>query len=93
MEDLQMSLTKLARLYSDSKLGISIVNNPVQHDRMKHVKFDQHFIQREVEDRGIRLIYIPTPDQEADIFTKSMARLGFETLINKLGMRDIYSLT
>lgn len=93
IEDLQMPLTKPTQLYSDSKSAISIVNNPVQHDRMKHVRIDRHFIQREIEDGGIQLTYIPpTTEQEADILTKSMPRPGFESLINKLGMRNIYSL-
>ena len=40
MEDLGIPLTQLTRVYSDSKLAISIVKNPVQHDRMKHVRID-----------------------------------------------------
>ena len=92
MEDLQLPLTKPTNLYSDSKSAISIVNNPVQHDRMKHVRIDRSFIKREIEEGDIKLIYVPTTEQVADVLTKSMARPGFETLINKVGMRDIYSL-
>ncbi|TYK16314.1 putative mitochondrial protein [Cucumis melo var. makuwa] len=32
------------KLFCDNKATISIANNPVQHDRTKHVKIDQHFI-------------------------------------------------
>ena len=49
MEDLQLPLTKPTNLYSDSKSAISIVNNPVQYDRMKHVRIDRSFIKREIE--------------------------------------------
>ena len=87
-----MPLTQPTRLYSDSKSAICIVNNPVQHDRMKHVKIDRNFIQREIGKGGIKLVYIPTAEQVPDVLTKAMSRPGFETLISKLGMRNIYSL-
>ena len=41
MEDLKMPNTNPTRLYCDSKFAISIVNNLVQHDRMKHVRIDR----------------------------------------------------
>jgi len=44
MNDLKMPNTDPTRLYCDSKSAISIVNNPIQHDRMKYVRIDRHFI-------------------------------------------------
>ena len=67
---MQVSSPKL--LYSDSKSVINIVNKHVQHDRMKHVRIDQHFVKQEMEERGIKLTYIPTAYQHADILTKAM---------------------
>ena len=93
MEDMRMPLKLPTKLYSDSKSAISIVNNPVQHDRMKHVRIDRSFIQREIEKGGIQLTYVSTENQEADVLTKAMSRPGFEVLISKLGMKDIYSPT
>lgn len=80
------------KLYSDNKSAISIVHNLIQHDRMKHVRIDRHFIKTEIENETIILSYIPTQDQEADILTKTMYKESFEVLISKLGMIDIYSL-
>ena len=79
------------KLYTDSKSAISIVNNPIQCDKMKHVRIDKSFIRKEIEQGGIKFIYLPTASQEADVFTKAMSRPGFESLISKLGMKDIYS--
>ena len=92
MNDLKMPNTNLTRLYRDSKSAISIVNNPVQHDRMKHVRIDRHFIRQEIEEGGINLVYILTSLLEADILTKTMNKQGFEVIRGKLGMKDIYSL-
>ena len=35
-------------LYCDKKAAIDIANNPVRHDRTKHVKIDRHFIKKKV---------------------------------------------
>ena len=90
MENLHIPLSQQTKVYSDSKLAISIVNNSVQYDRMKHVRIDRNYIKWEIGG-GINLFYIPTKSQIADVFTKTMARPGFESLIDKLGMTNIYS--
>ena len=89
MEDLEIPLS----VFSDSKSAISIVKNPVQHDRIKHVRIDRSFIKGEIEKGGIDLSYVPTTDQVADVFTKAITRPVFEALIGKLGMMSIYSPT
>ena len=43
-----------------------------------------------MEQGDIRLTYVPTENQEADILTKAMQKQGFEILRGKLGMIDIY---
>ncbi|KAH9735881.1 protein kinase domain-containing protein [Citrus sinensis] len=91
MQDLQITVCSPAKLYSDSKSAISIVNNPVQHDRMKHVRIDRSFIKNEIEGGGIDLCYTSTHAQEFDILTKSLPKPTHERLISKLGMQNIYS--
>ena len=88
---MDMPIIALKILYSDSKSVISIVNNPVQHDWMKHVRIDRHFVKEEIEAGDIRLTNVPTKDQKADIFTKAMQKQGFEVMRDKLEMIDIYS--
>ena len=78
-------------MYSDSKSAINIVNNLVQHDWMKHVWIDRHFVKQEMEDGNIKLPYVPTEDQHADILTKAMGKQGFESIRSKLRIFDIYS--
>ena len=34
--------------------------------------------------------FVPSKDQVADIFTKGLAKTGFESLVCKLGLYDIY---
>jgi len=55
------------------------------------VRIDRSSIKKEIEEGGINLSYTPTTNQVVDVFTKAMARPGFELLIGKLGMTSIYS--
>ena len=79
------------KLYSDNKSTIRIVHNPIQHDGMKHVRIDRHFIKIEIEKWTVILSYIPTQDQEANILAKAMSKPSFNVLINKMRMINIYS--
>jgi len=41
---LKVTFEKPMTLYCDNKSAISIVHNPIQHDRIKHIEIDLHFI-------------------------------------------------
>ncbi|KAL6312266.1 hypothetical protein AAG906_022022 [Vitis piasezkii] len=64
---------------------------PVHHDRTKHVEIDRHFITEKVTSETVKLNYVPTKHQTADILTKALPRPNFEDLTCKLGLYDIYS--
>ncbi|RVW35033.1 Retrovirus-related Pol polyprotein from transposon TNT 1-94 [Vitis vinifera] len=74
----------------DNKATISIAKNPVQHDITKHVEIDRHFIKEKLEGGTIRLMYIPSSCQTADILTKALPKATYENMKSKLGMLDIY---
>lgn len=75
LEELKMTLELPLKLYCDSKAAISIAHNPVQHDRMKHIKNDHHFIIQEKLDAGIIYLSFGLSNQQTtNILTKSLAR-------------------
>jgi hypothetical protein len=61
------------RLYCDNKAAISIAHNPVQHDRIKHVKIDRHFIKEKLKEGIICTPYVKTGEQLADMLTKGVS--------------------
>ncbi|RVW60936.1 Retrovirus-related Pol polyprotein from transposon RE1 [Vitis vinifera] len=65
-------------------ISISIAKNPVHHDRTKHVEIDRHFITEKVTSETVKLNYVPTKHQTADILTKALPRPNFEDLTCKL---------
>ena len=44
IQDLGLSHPKPMLLHCNNKAAIAIANNPVQHDRTKHMEVDRHFI-------------------------------------------------
>ncbi|GJT08859.1 retrovirus-related pol polyprotein from transposon TNT 1-94 [Tanacetum coccineum] len=76
-------------LYSDSQSAIALSCNTVQHSRTKHIDVRYHFIKEQVENKVVKLYFVKTDYQLANIFTKAFVRERFEFLINRLGMQSI----
>nr|GEU49379.1 hypothetical protein [Tanacetum cinerariifolium] len=75
-------------MYCDNKSAIALCYNNVQHSRSKHIDIRYHFIKEHIENEMIKLYFVNTEYQLADIFTKALGRERIEFLINKLGMRS-----
>jgi len=55
-----------------------LTSNPAQEGQTKHVHMTDHYIHESVEFREIKLYYVPTDQQFADIFTKNLGKQKFE---------------
>ncbi|GJZ18667.1 hypothetical protein Tco_0554790 [Tanacetum coccineum] len=73
-------------IFCDNTSAIAISNNPVLHSRTKHIDIIYHFIRDHILKIDIKLHFIPTQYQLADIFTKPLDELTFKRLIVELGM-------
>nr|GEW57492.1 hypothetical protein [Tanacetum cinerariifolium] len=71
-------------LYYDNKSAIALCCNNVQHSRAKHVDVCYNFIKELVENGIMKLYFVRTEYQLADIFTKPLPRERFNFLIDKL---------
>nr|GEV10613.1 uncharacterized mitochondrial protein AtMg00810-like [Tanacetum cinerariifolium] len=80
-------------MYCDNKSAIALCCNNVQHSRSKHIDIRYHFIKEHVKNGVIKLYFVSTKYQLADIFTKAPGRERIEFLIKKLGMRSFTSET
>nr|GEY76393.1 putative ribonuclease H-like domain-containing protein [Tanacetum cinerariifolium] len=76
-------------IYCDSKSAIAISCNPIQHSRTKHITVRYHFIKEHVEKGTIKLYFVKTDYQLADLFTEALPPDRFNYLVRRLGMRSL----
>ncbi|CAN6698728.1 unnamed protein product [Malus baccata var. baccata] len=80
-------------LYCDNQVAREIANNPVQHDRTKHVEVDRHFIKEKLDVQLIDIPYVRSEEQLADVLTHAVSARVFQDSLDKLGLGDIYAPT
>eukprot|EP00253_Pinus_taeda_P034361 PITA_34361 len=61
-------------IYCDNKSCIKLTENAIFHDRAKHIEIKYHFIRDYVQKGVVKLEYISTNEQVANIFTKALPR-------------------
>ncbi|KAM2982084.1 hypothetical protein FF2_013333 [Malus domestica] len=85
--------TKAMELYCDNKSAREIAENPIQHDRTKHVEVNRHFIKEKMERKIMSIPFVNSEEQLADILTHAVCSRRFDDSLVKLGMSNIYAPT
>jgi len=73
-------------IYCDNQSCIKISDNPVFHDRSKHIAIIYHFIIDWVHKGVVKLENIYTDEKTAEILTKSLERGKHVFFRDKLGV-------
>jgi hypothetical protein len=80
-------------IHCDNQSYLKLTENPIFHDKSKHIEMKYHFIRDMVQRHTIKLQYIRTDEQIADILTKPLSLGKFVYFRDKLGMAENVSLT
>src|SRR5260370_42025866 len=73
-------------ILGDNQGALALMVNPAYHTRTKHICVCHHFIQECVENGDIKLEYIPTGDQVADVLTKGLPIAKHDKFVKAMGL-------
>ena len=62
-------------LFCDNQGALKLAGNQIHQQRSKHIDVKYHFVRSEVEKGNVRLDYVPTSANIADMFTKPLPRI------------------
>ena len=63
-----------------------MLENPVFHDKLKHIEIKYHYIRNMVQRGAVKIQYVVMDEQIADVLMKPLARVKFEYFRKKLGV-------
>jgi hypothetical protein len=81
--DLEMRETLIL---CENQSCIKMTENPVFHDRSKHIEIRYHYIRDMVHRGALKLQYISMDEHVAYVLTKPLSRIKFEYFRDKLGI-------
>ena len=71
LKELRVPFT-VPTLHVDNQGAIALSSNPVQHQRTKHIAIRWFFIREALQHEELKVVYVSTDDNLADIFTKAV---------------------
>ena len=81
LSDLMCLPCKSVCMYVDNHGAIALANNPIHHQRSKHIDVKYHYVRLEIQNEVLELAYIPRDNNVADVFTKPVTRAKLDRLL------------
>jgi hypothetical protein len=92
ISDLFDQIPELIIIYCDNQSCIRLSEQPVFHERSKHIEIKYYFIRDKVQEGELKLKYILTDEKTTNILTKPLSRIKFAYFREKMGIVEITPL-
>ncbi|KAF4042823.1 hypothetical protein GN244_ATG05132 [Phytophthora infestans] len=77
-------------VYCDNQDTIAVVANNDSTLRARHIAKRARFINENVQDKALDMMYVPSADNLADLFTKALGPAEFERQRERLNVEDVF---
>nr|GEV48199.1 putative reverse transcriptase, RNA-dependent DNA polymerase, Gag-polypeptide of LTR copia-type [Tanacetum cinerariifolium] len=89
--ELRVDTSSPTPLFCDNQAACHIANNPVFHERTKHVEMDCYFVRERVESKEIIPMYISSKMQVVDLLTKGLTAQQLQFLLGKISIANLHA--
>src|SRR5260221_11783793 len=76
-------------LHMDNQSTIKVARNPEHHGKMKHIDTKYYWIRDQVDSGHLKINWVPSVDNCADIFTKALSNELHQQQCSLLGLRKL----
>lgn len=85
---LHFSQPQPTTIFCDNQSTIALVGNPRFHARTKHIEIQHHYVRQSVERKLVKIEYVPTDINAADLLTKALPTAKHNFLLEQMGLVD-----
>lgn len=86
LEDLHVTVPLPVCMHCDNTSAEHLAQNPMFHDKTKHLKREMHYVREQVENGFIKTKHVSSSNQLADLLTKALPSSQHHLLSSKLGL-------
>jgi len=83
-EDLSIDCDEPTVICEDNQGAIALSLNPIFHERTKHIRVKYFYVREAVEEGEVKLHFVRTNRQLADVLTKATTKSIFEDMVDTL---------
>ncbi|XP_023732208.1 uncharacterized mitochondrial protein AtMg00810-like [Lactuca sativa] len=91
LSELRIDTSSPTPLFCDNQAARHIANNPVFHERTKHVEMDCYFVRERVQSKEIVPMHISSKMQLADLLTKGLTAQQLQFLLGKISITNLHA--